>query len=60
MTRPTPRADLVKAVSEAAAIIDEALPIDSDLPEAWHQETVALKAAAMPVILRELLDYEVR
>jgi hypothetical protein len=59
MTKPTPRADLVKAVSEAQAIVAEAIPIDDDIPEAWRQEALAGRAAALPVILRELFDFEV-
>lgn len=57
MTKPTPRADLVKAVSEAAAIIEEALPLE--YVGTMQPDRPALRAAALPVILRELLDYEV-
>jgi hypothetical protein len=59
MTKPTPRADLVKAVCDAAAIVGEALPVRSDDDAAWQQEMRTLQAAALPVILRELLDVEV-
>lgn len=59
MTKPTPRADLVKAVSEAKTIVSEAIPVDADSPEAWLREALTMRAAALPVILRELLDYEV-
>jgi hypothetical protein len=57
MTKPTPRSDVVKAVSEAAAILDEALPLE--YVGAGQPDRPALRAAAMPVILRELLDVEV-
>ena len=59
MTKPTSRANLVTAIREAAAIIEEGLPVEQDAQEAWQQETRALQAAALPVILRELLDYKV-
>jgi hypothetical protein len=59
MTKPTPRADLVKAVGDAAAIVEEALPVSGDDDPEWQQEMRTLQAAALPVILRELLDVEV-
>lgn len=57
MTKPTPRADLVKAVTEAAAIVDEALPLEYTGP--MQPDRGAFRAAAFPIVLRELLDYEV-
>ena len=60
MTRPTPRADLVKAVSEALGIVFEAIgPEHTTSRGDAHQELLTLRAAALPVILRELLDVEV-
>jgi hypothetical protein len=57
MTKPTPRSDLVTAVREAWGIVDEAIPAESDMEEDERHEM--LRAAALPVILRELLDVEV-
>jgi hypothetical protein len=53
MANPTPRSDLVKAVSDAAAILKEAIPDDGTV------YVGPLRVAAMPVLLRELLDVEV-
>jgi hypothetical protein len=62
MTKPTPRADLVKAVEEAWEIVIDAMPDDTEegAPYEHRQEVVTMRAAALPVILRELLDVEVR
>jgi hypothetical protein len=59
MTKPTPRSDLVDAVSEAWAITADAIPIDPDHTEQYQREAITMRAAALPVILRELLDVEV-
>lgn len=62
MTKPTPRADLVKAVGEAWDIVIDAMPDDTDpdLDADRREEIVMMRAAALPVILRELLDYEIQ
>lgn len=59
MTKPTSRADLVKAVSEAKTIVDDALPRSPDVALADREDLTRLRVAAFGVILRELLDYEV-
>ena len=59
MTKPTPRADLVKAVSEATSIVNEAIPLNDGMREALWRHASAMRAAALPVIVRELLDCEV-
>lgn len=48
------RSELVQAVAEARAIVEEAIPGDPGDRPVW-----ALRAAALPEILRELLDNEV-
>jgi len=61
MSKPTPREDLVKAVSEAVGIVYEAIgPELSTRNTDPFEEILTLRAAALPVILRELLDVEVR
>ena len=52
MVNPTPRSELVKAVSHARSIVAEAI---TGLDDASN----LMRAAALPVILRELLDVEV-
>lgn len=60
MTKPTPRAELVKAIGDAWSIVDEAIPLSHEDGPLSREEFLSLRAAAMPVILRELLDYEVQ
>jgi hypothetical protein len=59
MTKPTPRSDLVKAVSDAKSILDEAIPLAFAVTDDINEGRSMLRAAAMPVIPRELLDVEV-
>lgn len=57
MGKPVSRAELVTAVSEATAIVEEAIPETADRA---YTDTLTLRVAALPEVLRELLDYEVR
>lgn len=59
MTKPTPRSELVKAVAISWGIVAEALPIERGDSEAAQRAAVTLQAAALPVILREVLDVEI-
>lgn len=53
--RQMSREELVNAVREAAAIVDEALPMPSNSP-AIAEDRQQMRAVLAPVVLRELLD----